>query len=407
MDVAPPESSPEAVPLTLLRRYLLANKWRTSPPRPRQIEVHLRSGESNVLREVMDGRTSAQRDYERYLLTTGGQRDLELIVPRDRQTTDFNRYIEKAIRVLSGVEDREPSTIIAEIRMIGFDVVRSRIPNSLVQNDTIHLEVAASYVTGVRSLLASTATTEIQPDPFFLRLKKEGVEFADRCRFAHTFRSSFGFSIESPLAANNEPTLSEVEQTVPFERLVMERFARGVRSVCNAVNTGETKDLIENAKKGFGANSFEQFAKLIEETSPGGMEFDFFFSPEWRPASDLRERQQLLVGPQHAEMSKAAAKLLRRQFKPRPGETVFGRVVRLANDSDPSDLMNPLGDREVEIAWGSEDLGDIQVRVSLEAKEYLQALHAHGAGRPIMVNGTLERKGRLYILTGPTDFVVP
>lgn len=401
------DTSPEAVPLALLRRYLVANNWRTSPARSRQIDVNLRSGESNVLREVIDGRTSAQRDYERYLLGTGGQRDIELIIPRDQQTTDFINYIEKAIRVLSGVEGREPSSIIAEIRMIGFDVVRSRIPNSLVQNDTIHLEIAASYVTGVKSLLASTATTEIQPDPFFLRLKKEGMEFADRCRFAHTFRGSFGFSIESPVAANNEPTLSEIEQTPPFERLVMERFARGVRSICNAVDTGETADLVENAKKGFGANSFELFAKLIEETSPGGMEFDFIFSPEWRPAFDLREPQQLLVGPQHAEISKVAAKLLRSQFKPRPGETIFGRVVRLANDSDPSDLMNPMGDREVAVAWGSEDLGDIHVRVSLGAKEYLQALHAHGAGRPIKVSGTLERRGRLYVLIGPTDFIVP
>jgi hypothetical protein len=65
-------------------------------------------------------------------------------------------------------------------------VVQSRVPDAMVRDDTINLEVAINYITGLKSLLAATATTEIQPDPFFLRVKKEAAEYADRCRFAHT-----------------------------------------------------------------------------------------------------------------------------------------------------------------------------------------------------------------------------
>jgi hypothetical protein len=63
--------------------------------------------------------------------------------------------------------------------MIGYDVVQSRVPDAMVRDDTINLEVATNYITGLKSLLAATATTEIQPDPFFLRVKKEAAEYAD------------------------------------------------------------------------------------------------------------------------------------------------------------------------------------------------------------------------------------
>src|SRR5436305_1764491 len=64
--------------------------------------------------------------------------------------------------------DREPEQVIADVRLIGYDVVRSRIPNQLVRDDSIHLQVATNYTNGVHSLLAATATTEIEPQPYFL-----------------------------------------------------------------------------------------------------------------------------------------------------------------------------------------------------------------------------------------------
>jgi hypothetical protein len=62
--------------------------------------------------------------------------------------------------------------------------------------------------------------------------------------------------------------------------------------------------------------------------------------------------------------------------------------VRLESEADPSDLMNPMGDREIAVQWSSEDLGEVLVRVSLSPVDYLQAHAAHGAGKPVMVSPT-------------------
>ncbi len=398
-------SDPDAVPLGLLRRYLLANGWRRAEVAPQVTNTAPPSKGSRIIREMLDGRSGGPRNFDQFVLSEPGLNDVELMLPRETGSLDYLRQIRGAIRTLSDLQDRAPEEIIAEVRQIGFDVMRSRIPDSMVSEDTILLEVATGYITGVRSLLAAAATTEIQPDPYFLRLKKEATMYADGCRFGHTFRGSFGFTVESPVVPNIDPPLPFVDQPRPFERRVMERMVRGVKAVCDAVSHDNPEHLIVSAKKGFSANAYEQFAQLIEETSLGGMAFSFALSPEWNSPSDLAQTPEYFVGLRHVEMTRAAAKVLRSEALPR-AEKVTGRVVRLASEDDPSDLMNPMGDREIAIKWTTPEGPDIHVRVTLNPADYLQAHAAHGAGHSVMVSGTLERRGRRWVLSSPTDFSV-
>ena len=113
------------------------------------------------------------------MLSEDNLEDVEIVLPREKDAPDYLRQIRTALRTLSDLEGREVDQVIGDIRLIGFDVMRSRIPNSMVFDDTILLEVATGYITGVRNLLAATATTEMQPDPFFLRVKKEATQYAD------------------------------------------------------------------------------------------------------------------------------------------------------------------------------------------------------------------------------------
>lgn len=87
-------------------------------------------------------------------------------------------------------------------------------------------------------------------------------------------------------------------------------------------------------------------------------------------------------------------------------EDLFGRIVRLQTEADPSDLITAAEDREVVIQYSAEDLGDIQVRVSLSPADYLIAIEAHRNGRPVRISGTLERRGRLWVLSNPTGISV-
>ena len=196
-----------------------------------------------------------------------------------------------------------------------------------------------------------------------------------------------------------------MQEPPPFERLVIQRLARGVQAVCNAVDNDDEKWLVEDVKQGFSANACEHFADLIESTSAGGLEISFAFSPEWIAPSELTSRQSFRVGARHVEASRSAAKTLRSKPVSRP-EKVVGRVIRLESEVNPSDLLNQKGTRQIVVQWASADLGNIQVRISLIAGDYLQAVEAHRAGKPVVASGTLEQTGQRFALKNPTDFAV-
>lgn len=402
---ADPKKLPETVPIELLRRYLLANGWRLSEPPPTSAQPELDATSRFPARGFFENRAGGKRSVDVFVLSEKGSDDIELIVPRDRTASDFDRRLQGAISTLSQFEERESDQIVASVRSIGFDVVRSSIPNDLVVDDAIYLANATDYINGMRDLLASTATTEIRPLPFFGRVSKEAAEYSDKCHFAHTYRGSFGFTIESPIRPNATQTLFGVDPTPPFERRVIQRLASGIQQICEAVRVGDLRPVIEGVRTGFSANGCERFAGVVRATAYSGMSFAFSFSPEWSIPERLRTASEFVVGPTHVEVARAAADSLRGSPVELPTQ-VFGRVVRLQNEADPSDIEATTGEREISVLHASKDYGDMHLRITLSPADYLLAVEAHRQGRPVRISGTLVHRGRSWFLFNPSGLTI-
>jgi hypothetical protein len=399
-----PSKTADAVTLDLLRRYLVAHGWKlvNSPPSPRAV---FSIEAPAAARDFFKSRSVGRRNADVYVLSDPGFDEVELVIPQDTSASDFDRRLQGAIVTLGQVEAREPNQIISSIRSFGFDVVQSHIPSELVVNDTIRLESARNYIHGMKELLAATATTEIRPLAFFGRLNKDAVEYSDRCRFGHTYRGSFGFTIESPVVANSEETLFGPDATPPFERRVVQRLAVGIQRVCEAVSADDLKPLLEGFRSGFSANGCERFAALIRNTAYSGMSFSFSFSPEWAVPKELEQASRFFVGPKHVDMARAAADALRGESLEIPTD-VYGTVVRLQNEADPSDLSPSTGEGEVSVLHSSEDYGEIHLRITLPPAEYLKAVEAHRMGRPVRLAGTLAHRGRYWYLLNPSTLTI-
>ncbi len=394
----------DLVSLGLLRRYLAARGWRSADG---QIATPVHATDASVFPDAQFflSRATGQRNVDVFVLSESGYDDIELVIPKDARSADFSRRLEGAIATLSQLEERAPNDVVASIRAIGYDVVRSRIPDNLVIENTIDLESARSYVNGMKDLLAATATTEIRPQPFFGRQSREATEYSEKCRFGHTYRGSFGFTIESPLTPEKTEGLPGIDPPLPFERRVVQRLALGIQHVCESVEREDVKPLVEGFKDGFGANGCDRFASLVRNTAYSGMSFGFIFSPEWKLPEKLRAGLQFTVGPKHVEMARAAADALRGESLEIRAD-VSGPVVRLQNEADPSDLSAIMGEGEISILYSSE-YGDIHVRVTLSPSDYLKAVEAHRLGRAVWVSGTLVHRGRYWYLNNPSALTVP
>ena len=182
-------------------------------------------------------------------------------------------------------------------------------------------------------------------------------------------------------------------------------MATGIRQVCEAVSRDDVKPLLEDFRDGFSANGFEKFALLIRDTASSGMSFAFSFSPEWGVPDSLKRTTEFFVGPRHIEMAWAAAQALRGESLAIPTD-VYGTVVRLQNEADPSDLSPDTGEGEISVLHASEDYGDIHLRITLPPAEYLKAVEAHRQGRPVRLSGTLVHQGRYWYLLNPSSLSI-
>jgi hypothetical protein len=392
----------EVVSLGLLRRYLITQGWHVAEAPLASLPVRARPANAADLPDInLFQSRSVKRNVDVFVLSEPGLDDVELIVPRDTSGSDFERRLQGVIVTLSQVEDKDPEQIIELVRSIGYDIVRSRIPDALVMDDSIYLESAKNYINGMKELLAATATTELRPLPFFGRQAKEGLEYSEKCRFGHTYRGSFGFTIESPISAEKTEALLNIEPSAPFERRVIQRLATGIQHVCQAVDTEDVAPIVNGFHNGFSANGCDRFASLIHDTAYSGMFFGFSFSPQWPVPSSLSKSIEFAVGPNHVEMARVAADRLRGESASMPAD-IFGTVVRLQNEADPSDLSAIMGEGEISVLHAHEIYGEMHVRITLAPAEYLKAVEAHRSGRAVRISGTLVRKGRYWYLNNPS-----
>lgn len=335
-----------------------------------------------------------------FTLIVDGTR-LELPLPIRHDFDGAKRFIADALRTLSQLDNRDVFEIIEDINSIGFDRVRSIIPDALVRSETIDLNIATNFVIGARRLVTATATNELTPSPFYGRATKEAQAYTDRCRFGHTFRGSFGFTIESPLVQNDEPAFPGVTQTPPFERRVVQRIVRGLHDVRQAEASDNPGVIAEHYQTGFNANMCEAFADLIAGTTDQ-LRIEVAWSPEWTPTPDVQPDPIFQIRPSTLEIVREAATSLRKAETAKE-RSIVGPITRLKSEHNPADLLDISSPREIVVQWNSSEFGVLNVRTTLSPADYLTALEAHKSGRMIAITGMLERINRTWILSFPRD----
>ncbi len=331
-------------------------------------------------------------------------RPIKLVLPTSPKFEDSKEIAQKALRLLSGLENRTLDEVGSEIIRIGYDVLRQRIimPE---HNSTLPLSMAKSVVDAMTHLIRFSACLEEHNQPFFPRIKT-GIakKFVDKCRFGQTFIGSFGTSIEMPIP----PPSTENPLQIPFERRIMERIAHGFRTIQQAVLEADTSILIADYKKGFNANLYEVVQDLGENLPNCQFELSFSWSSEYKPPSSISRSSPILLVPKEVcPFLESAAKALR-TCSESEDTTIVGRVVQLRGDNHMQEESNDMipsseisGKKMIVVEWKD---NKVQIRVVLDQDQYRIACDAHKNNSLIQVRGKPEKRGRHFYLTFATAF---
>ncbi|WP_267353875.1 MULTISPECIES: hypothetical protein [unclassified Methylobacterium] len=260
---------------------------------------------------------------------------------------------------------------------------------------SINLDVAEGVIKHARRLLSFSATLDSVRDAAFLRASYHGDEYADRCRFGHTFEGSFGFAIESPVGPHTEALMGP-DDTPPPERRYIQRLVRGFHIIKRAEVERNPRLIVESFGEAFNANMCDEIEKLIRSSSAGAITSSFNFSPEWTTPADLPFSEPIKLGLGVLPILREASAALKHTDVD-PDQTVMGPVILLSSRENPADLEHTTGSREFAIEHQTED-GLVMVRLRVDPLTYRAAYEAHGSGLRVSARGKVEQKRRTWFL---------
>lgn len=337
----------------------------------------------------------------------------EVIIAKSEDVRGWQKSLADVIDQLASINHYSTDQMISAILAVRYDIVRSRISDSLVRHDTIDMETAVEYVSGLKSLMISSAAAELKKSQLIRRSPQQATEYGRKCRFGHTFKGSFGFVVESPVEFDEaQKDLIDVDdgasdQTVeesPFERRVVERIAIGMASLEVATREGRTDPLVEGYVAGLNANMLDDLLNLHEAAKFSRLNFDFQWSPQLRETKVL-DGFDFSLGPERIEIIEAASRELKRT-EVAEREAVAGYVTDLHTDFDlrAADIFHD--DRKVVVKISYQGYTQRRLHISLNEEDYAKALAAHETGKLVSVVGKMEKRGRYWHLLDPDNFQI-
>ena len=331
---------------------------------------------------------------------------IELVIPSQMCKSNIDKFI-SIIETIATLEDREPLMVLMSIIGIVNDVLIERVPGYQVNDNTIPLSLAYDMVSSLRETLKSAACTEENPVPYYKRSTLKSREFVERCRFGHTFRGSFGFTVESPLYLVNQQLSTGIAQEPPFERRVMERIIRGMSIVQSASTSGDIEEITENFKIGLNANICDAILNSANSMEMLQVEYNVNWSPLWEVSKDIKNIKSICLDNRALECIAVASDSMREEVEPKTVK-IIGHVVgtRFEGPKDEEDEEKNKLARKIYIKYLNEDSRMIEVALELNSSDYVKASNANIEWNMITVTGELGKEGRKWVLMNPREFKV-
>jgi hypothetical protein len=284
------------------------------------------------------------------------------------------------------------------------DILRARMFLIRGSEESLPFDVAAETISGLRDFMGYAAYTELAPQPFFDKAGSVSSQFTKHCRFGHTFRGSFGVTVECPVSVTPVLPMEGIEPIVPFERKVIERVASGLATLRSAIDRDTLDPLVAGYKKGFSANMCRALAEVYQKAEGRRIEYDLSWSPELSSPLETEWKPFVFEGRAY-EFTRAAAGELEK-VEQVPDSVIEGRVIALKSDTPPGLDQQEEFEHVITMYWEREKDQHVRIRVPLSPQQYMQACDAHKEGRSIRIYGVPEKAGKFWTLTKPHDFTV-
>lgn len=327
---------------------------------------------------------------------------IEVAIPKNRQASDYQMYVDHVLKTLSFAQNREPDIVAEDILSYDLDVFVAKF--ELAKNITsVALRHADTILSELRRLFTYAVSAEIDPKPHFRVAPAKAKVYLDSFHFGHTIRGSFGYRIESKIRYSSPKQLTYWNEEAKFirqpEQKAMERIITGLATTDQAASLDDASILIRGYDNGLNANMCTALLNLYDETQDE-IEYSIKWAKKVTLPDKLRQFNRISIGRDHIRYLEEASEYLYYQD---PKDTdVIGYVTDLSHKDNVD--RNELGSGAITIQRLTPEGRSQKVYVEVDKHAHSKAVDAYRTSSTVGVKGILGYSRSKWRLSNPEHF---
>jgi hypothetical protein len=329
-------------------------------------------------------------------------------IPINDSFSDTKLIVLRAIQHIAQVRNIDESEVLYEVFRYDCDIWRQKIILSEKQEMYgIPLDTMHKFLKNICDVIKNSEQLEIN-NPYSKTKKesknnktKQKNNIIEKCLFCHTFKGSFGISIEMPIYGEILKKTFPYDKIQTTERKIMERIAIGLSDTANATFSSDFNAIIENSENGFNQKmcaSLRSAMTLFQLTKNSEfenteIEFSFKWSPIVPVSSKVPLFEKIKLLPQKTIQVLKSAEKKMEELEQSNLVTITGEIIIMKDDSNKEDKNR----HKVKIKCDNHQKFP-DVKLSLSEDQFQQVCLIRGKGKFISVTGSIRNKSGGYYL---------
>ena len=324
----------------------------------------------------------------------------EIALPLNRNFSDYDEAIIKAINLIADNEQRAPIQIINDLLLPPADQIRFRVNNARTKDGLISLSEGFMLFESAKKSLLATAHDIIKPEIYHKRLGlKDAQQFIDSCMMGQTERGSFIASIVCPIGNHSvDDNYQQLSLFNSFEDLTSSFTRQVTTKLMNSIST--VKQVIEAQNYSYFENNSisGNFLESLIEMGEYGESEEIQIMTSWAPTApqlDSSVPNSVIITKDYILPLEQVVEKIRERNADEVGEFI-GRISDTKAEPDIK-----LRSEGVIIFNCVGEYGAIKAKVTLNKDDFQKAVIAFEKGSTIRVKGMLRTNGRIKVIEHP------
>ncbi len=320
-----------------------------------------------------------------------GNNFFQVVIPTDKELSDYKQAMYKAIETLATVEQKTVEQVMLYLLNPNTDILKIRLSNDNVEAGNILFDDAIRLYENAKKLLGAAALDILHPRKYHQgRVDDTVSKFLSNCKFGQTEIGSYVVSIVCPFAELDEnmeykqlSIFSEEEECAnSLTRQVTNRVMNNIAEIKGMIDNDNLDCLMTNSSHLISANFYEALNGLNLGSEGTALEFTAEWSPVVKNTTGTKSRVSL-THDYYQPIETVISKLKERK---NTSTTIIGRIRKLESSPDLEKRTNG----KITVVYLDENDKKRTVTADLNKNDYEKAITAHATGSHVEITGELK-----------------